>query len=105
MLAAALNQPAVSPTVNSERRLGGFATGTLNYLVGEDPVRQWVDALLEEERLLERLKKVTQDRATHELVLRAAGVPRSTLEAALEAAQSEKPVSSGTGTESPVRAG
>jgi hypothetical protein len=64
----------------------GLSTGTLNHLVSPHPIKEWVDAVLEEERLLVRLKKISSERTSHELVLRMAGVSRQTLEAALVAA-------------------
>jgi DNA-binding phage protein len=62
---------------------GGHATGTLNHLVGPGPLKEYVDAVLEEEQLLDRLGRVIHDRSRHELVLRLAGVSREQLEQAL----------------------
>jgi hypothetical protein len=69
----------------------GRGTGTLNHLVGPGPVKEWVDLMLEEERLLARLQLVAAERSMHEVVLRMAGVPRDDLEMALKAAKNPDP--------------
>lgn len=70
--------------------MSGHSTGTLNHLSGPGPLKEWVDVVVEEERLVERLRRLTAERASHEVVLLMAGVSRDAMNAALDDARSVK---------------
>lgn len=63
----------------------GRATATLNYLASPSPLREWVEIKREIQQLLERIGRLTQDAAEHELALRLAGHGDEDLYSALAA--------------------